>query len=145
MSYYVIAAIGLVVLWLLFGGTSGRLRVGRVVEDFEARLQPVQQEGPAWMASGKAHRERYADGRIDFDLRCRGIRTNTGTPKVPVGATLEVALGETVIARVPLRQGHVRLALSSRKGDRVPTVNAGTAISLRYEGTVLLRGTFELD
>lgn len=83
-----------------------RLRLGPVVEDFEARLRPLRQEGPAWMASGKAHRERY---------------------------------------RVPLVRGHVRLTLSSKKGEPVPVVGEGSILSLRYAGVVLLQGVMKRD
>jgi hypothetical protein len=145
MSELLWVAVGIVVLAVLFGGGSGRLRIGRVVEDFEARLRPLQQEGPTWMAFGKAHRERYANGREEFDLRCRGIRTNTGEPRIPSGAAIEVLLGETVIATAPLRQGHLRLILSNRKRQEVPKVQEGTVVSVRYQGTILLRGVFALD
>lgn len=138
---YLIIALSLLVILLL----GSRIRVGPVVEDFEADLRPVLQEGPTWMASGKAHRERYKDGREVFDLRCRGLRTNTGTPKLPVGAAIDVVLDGEALASVPLRQGQARLKLDSRKGGPVPVVAEGTAVALRYEGVLLLEGVFELD
>lgn len=137
-------ALGAILIAIVLGG-SGRLRIGRVVEDFEARLRPVDDKGPARTAFGKAHRERYANGREDFDLRCRGIRTNTGVPRIPAGASLEVFVGETLVGTAPARRGHLRLLLSNRKRQNVPSVTEGTVITLRYQGTVLMRGIFVPD
>jgi hypothetical protein len=146
MTYIVLGIIILVALFLVAGGSLGRgVRVGPVVEDLEARLKPILDEGPTWMASGKVHRERYADGREAFDLRCAGIRTNTGEPSVPVDAGLDVFVGEQLVATVRLRGGHARLELRSADGETIPDAAVGTPVSIRYQGHVLLSGIFEED
>lgn len=145
--FYVLVFIGVAaVLWLLSGGSGGRgFRVGRVIEDYEARLRPPQHEGPTWMAAGKAEREQRADGVAEFELSCIGIRPDTGTPRIPAGATVDVVVGGTVLATVPVTRGRIRLKLRSDRGAEIPPVQEGTPVAIRYEGTVLLEGVFERD
>ena len=61
---YVYLLLGTGLVFLLVGGRG--VRVG-LLEGFQARLEPLRQEGPAWMASGRAWRERRRNG--DEELR----------------------------------------------------------------------------
>ena len=97
------------------------------------------------IARGKAEREQRADGSAEFELWCIGIRTDAGMPRIPSGAGVEVVVGDRVLATVPVKGGRIRLKLRTFNGDDVPAVQQGTAMAIRYQGTVLLEGAFEPD
>ena len=68
------------------------------------------------MAGGKAEREERADGTVEFELACAGVRVDTGTPRIPLGANVEVIVGERLLGTVPVTRGRIRLKLRSDRG-----------------------------
>lgn len=145
MTVYFLAAAGLIVVWLLTGGTSGRgVRAhGRDSERLKAKLEPVIQEGPTWMASGWAVWATKPGRPAALEVLCSRIRTGTGTPNVPVGAELDVVVGGRVVGSAPVRNGQVRLKVPLESPELTAAVVAagpGIPVELRYGNDVLMRG-----
>ena len=140
----VIIGIVLLIVFLASGGTTGRgIRRGRSGTGLRAKLEPVRQDGPTWMVSGRAYHERHEDGRESFILKCSGFRTGVGEPRLSAGDSIEVVLDDRVIGVAPLRNKWVQLQLRSDRGDEVPAPAPGSVLALRYDDHVLVRGTFE--
>lgn len=147
MTTYLIIGVVLIALIVLSRRKHGstRIRIGPVVEDLEARLRPLSQEGPTWMATGKAHRERFQNGRELFDVRVRGLRMRTGAPRLQAGDVLHVVLDGKTVAQMVARRDHFGVTLDSSAGDAVPVSSVGSEISIEFNGQTLLQGVFELD
>lgn len=108
------------------------------MEDYEARLLPVDIMHAGNNARGKAERERFRNGEEEFDVRVRGI-------DLPDGSALDIYVEKQCVGQIIVTNRHGRLRIESRNGVTVPTVAAGNSIRVMIDGAVILEGLFVED
>lgn len=109
-----------------------------IVEDYEARLQPVDTVRAGINANGKAERELFSNGEEEFDVRVRSL-------EVPDDSSLNVYLEQQFVGQIVVKNKRGRLRIESRNGITVPVVAAGNKITVMLDGAVLLDGLFAED
>lgn len=128
------------VLIVIAGAALARGRGGerRGASDLEAKLRPVEVEGPAAGARGKAEREHRPGASAEFEARVTGL-------DLPDGTDVEFVVADVVLGSARLIGGRTRLEFDSRLGQSVPPIVAGLLLEVRHEGTTLLSGEFYRD
>ena len=113
-------------------------RFRRILEDYEARLAPLNTGPGRHPAGGKAEHERFEDGEVQFEVGGRGL-------EIADGGELEIRVNSELVARAVVRSGRISLRLSDRAGHAIPTVRAGDRIEVAHRSVVLLVGIFHPD
>ena len=109
--------------------------IRRIVEDYECRLAPPDPAVSGPGATGKAERERFANGDEEMEVRVRKL-------DLPDGIQLDVLLNGGNVGGIEVQKGRGEIILDSRKRAGVPKVAAGDRIAVLRGGTPLLEGTF---
>jgi len=110
----------------------------RIVEDYEAKLAPVDTSRAGHRARGKAEWERYGNDEEELGIRVRNL-------DLPDNTWLDVFLNGGLVGRFVLNGGYGVLRIKSRDGAGVPHVAEGNRIEVSHSGTALLAGTFVPD
>ena len=113
-------------------------RFRTIVEDYEAKLQPVDSIRAGVNAGGKAEWERFGNGEEEFDVRVRKVELQDDS-------TLDVYLEQQFVGQIIVRKKQGRLRIESRNGGIIPAVAARKKISVRIDGSVVLEGIFIED
>jgi hypothetical protein len=137
MAGFFVAAILIVAILIAWKALSASSRVRIIVEDYEARLKPVD-AGTASTTTGKAERERYKDGTEELSVRLYQV-------DLPNGAKPEVALNGVVLGTIVIQEQRGRFELNTKTGAHVPAVKVGDVVEVRHQGSAILRGTFRED
>ena len=114
------------------------MAVRRVVEELEARLEPVAQADSSAASKDKLEYKRYGDGRQRMKIKCRGL-------DVAEGAKLELRTGDSVIAVLEVREGRAEIDEERDGSDEAPPLAEGDVVTLCYHGASLLSGQIYLD
>ena len=64
---------------------------------------------------------------------------------VPSGATVSAIVDGTIACELQVNRGRGRMVLRSSRGDTVPAVGKGSVAEIRYNGEVVVQGTFRRD
>lgn len=110
----------------------------RIIEDYEARLEPATVSTYTQRVQGKVERELFGNGDEELNLRFRHL-------DLPDGAVVEVVLGTRMLGSISITGGRGKLVLRKKDGCDVPTVVVGEVVEVRYLGEPLLRGRFRED
>ncbi len=109
-----------------------------VVEELEARLEPVDQADSNAASKCKLEYKRYGDGRQRMKIKCRGL-------DVAEGAKLELLSRDSVIAILEVRKGRAEIDEERDGSDEAPPLAEGDIVTLCYHGAPLLSGQIYLD
>ncbi|HSR70928.1 MAG TPA: hypothetical protein VLL72_00985 [Kiloniellales bacterium] len=110
----------------------------RVLEELEARLEPMVGAENGGTGRGKLEFKRYGDGRLRMKIKCREL-------DLPDGAKLELRSGETLVARLEARKGRATLDEERDASEGAPPLAAGDLVTLCYQGVPLLGGRLYID
>ena len=112
------------------------------ISEYEADLSTVL---TSWWAKlllrtkgGEIEIKRYDDGEQRMEIELKGV-------KAPDRARLSVVIDGRVERDVEVQRGFSRVRLSSLEGESIPNVQNGSTVEIRYQGEVLLEGTFKPD
>ncbi len=114
------------------------MAIRRVLEELEARLEPVADAVASAGSKGKLEYKRYGDGRQRMKIRCAGL-------DVAEGAKLELLSESTVIAVLEVRGGRAQIDEERDGSHEAPRLAAGDVVTLCHEGAPLLGGRTYLD
>jgi hypothetical protein len=113
----------------------------REIEEFEADLYTTD-DVPKLLApffrskGGEIEVSTYDDGDRQMEVEIDKLN-------VPSGATVSAIVDGTIVCKLQVNRG--RLVLRSSRGDTVPAVGNGSVAEIRYNGEVVLQGTFRRD
>ena len=99
------------------------MAIRRVLEELEARLEPVPQAGSRGASKGKLEFKRYGDGRRRMKIKCKGL-------DLPEGAELQLLSGDAVIAVLEARNGRAEIDEERDGPDTAPPLAAGDVVTL---------------
>jgi hypothetical protein len=118
----------------------------REVEEYEADLYEVRE--PTLLSKllglflqtkhGELETKTYDNGEKEMEIKLHGVN-------VPDGSTVSAVVDGIAIRELRVSRGYVRLFLATAQGDTVPNVRSGSITEIRYQGVVLLQGTFRPD
>ena len=114
------------------------MAIRRVLEELEARLEPVAGSAVSAASKGKLEFKRYGDGRQRMKIRCRVL-------DLAEGANLELLSGESVIAMLEVRGGRAEIDEERDGSDKSPPLAAGDIVTLCHQGAPLLSGRIYRD
>lgn len=114
------------------------MAIRRVLQELEARLEPVAQAVSGAAGSGKLEFKRYGDGRQRMKIKCKGL-------DLPEGAELQLVSGDADIAVLEARNGRAEIDEERDGSDTAPALAAGDVVTLRHQGVPLLSGRLYLD
>ena len=115
----------------------------REIEEFEADLY-TSVDVPKLLAplfrskGGEIEVSTYDDGERRMEVEIDKL-------SVPDGSTVSAIVDGNVVCELQVNRGRGRLVLRSSRGDTVPAVGGGGVAEIRYNGEVLLQGTFRRD
>lgn len=112
--------------------------VRRVLEEFEARLEPASAAGPGRDGRGKMEYKRYGNGRQRMKIKCRGL-------ELPDGTKLELRCGDTVIALLETHRKRAELDEERDRAAQFPIPAPGDVLELCQDGMPLLAGSVYQD
>ena len=114
------------------------MAIRRVLEELEARLEPVPGavSGAAFM--GKLEFKRYGDGGQRMKIKCKGL-------DLAEGAELELRSGDTVIAVLEVRGSRAEIDEERDGAADAPPLAVGDTITLCHQGAPLFSGEVDLD
>ena len=115
----------------------------REIEEFEADLY-TSVDAPQLLALLFQSKEGEIEVSTD-DNRERRTEVEIDRLSVPSGAPVSVAIDGSVVCESQVNRGRGRRELRSSKGDTIPAVGSGSVAEIRYNGEMLLRGTFRRD
>lgn len=110
----------------------------RIIEDYEAKLEPATVSTYTKRAQGKVEREQFGNGDEELSLRFRHL-------DLPDGTVVEAVVGKRIIGSVSITGGRGKLLLRKKDGCDVPAVGVGEVVEVRYLGQPILRGSFRAD
>lgn len=110
----------------------------RIIEDYEAKLEPATLNGCTQRTQGKVERELFGNEEEELSLRFRHL-------DLPDGTVVEAVVGARVIGSITVTGGRGKLLLRKKDGCDVPVVGVGDVVEVRYLGAPLLVGTFRED
>jgi hypothetical protein len=114
------------------------MAIRRVLQELEARLEPVAQAVSGAAGSGKLEFKRYGDGCQRMKIKCKGLA-------LPEDVKLELLSGDTIIAILEVRRGRAEIDEERDGSDDAPPLAAGDVVTLCHQGTPLLSGRLFLD
>jgi len=114
------------------------MAIRRVLEELEARLEPVPQAVSGDGAKGKLEFKRYGDGLLRMKVTCKEL-------DLPEGAELQLLSGDTIIAVLEARKGRAEIDEERDGPEAAPALAAGDAVSLCHQGIPLLSGRLYPD
>lgn len=86
---------------------------------------------------------RGAEGHAEFESRTTEIKFKISVEHIAAGTVVNFFVGTTMVGSATTRGGEAEFNLESKKGDTVPIVAAGTAVSAQTAaGHVIVSGTF---
>ena len=88
--------------------------------------------------NGEMEIKTYDDDEKVMEIELHGVR-------IPNGTAVSAVVDDTAVCEVKVNQGHVRLLLSTARGETIPEVSNGSVAEIHYLGEAFLRGTFEPD
>jgi len=110
----------------------------RIIEDYEAKLAPVDISQAGHKAQSKAEWERYSNDEEELSIRVRHL-------DLPDHTSLDVLLHGGLIGTLVLSGGYGELRMKSQDGTGVPRVAEGNRIEVSLSGLTLLAGVFVPD
>ena len=112
--------------------------IRRVLEELDARLEPVAGAAASTASKGKLEFKRYGDGRQRMKIRCSGL-------EMAEGANLELRSGDTVIAVLEVRKDRAEIDEERDGLSDAPPLVVGDTVTLYHQGAPLLSGRIYLD
>ena len=139
MSDNLILIISIVIFIIIFLSViKSKIKVRRVLEDFEAELNPTNFNEFSHAGRGEVERELFGDGSAELKLRFRG--TN-----LPEGSMVTLVINGSKIDDFQVSEGRVYEKIGTKSGQTVPSVKEGDTAEVIFEGTAVLSGTFYSD
>jgi hypothetical protein len=113
------------------------MRMRSVLQEYEAKLRPVQVvgSGGADAAHGKGEWKVYADGGRKCKVWVSGLDLSDG-------AVLQLAVSGQQIAEIMVRGGRARYRRESERGEALPSVEVNQVLQVSYAGQIILDGEF---
>ncbi len=112
--------------------------IRRIVEDYEAKLKPVDPARFGEKARGKAEWERYGNDEEELSVSIRNVN-------LPDGSELDAYLNSGFVGRIALRGGYGKLEIGNNSGQAAPRAGVGSTMTVSFNGAELLKGTFVKD
>jgi len=139
MSDNLILIISVVVFIIIFISVfKSKIKIKRIVEDFEAKLKPTNINQFAQSGHGEVERELYGDGNAALKFYFSG--TN-----LPEGSTVSLLINGFKIGDFLVSEGRVYEKIETKSGLTVPSVKTGDNVEVTYDESPVLSGTFYQD
>lgn len=112
--------------------------IRRIVEDYEAKLKPVDPERFGIKAHGKAEWKRYGNDEEKLSVHIHDV-------ELPDGSELDVYLNGGFVGRITLRGGYGKFVVESNSGQAAPRAGEGSTTAISLSGGEILKGIFVKD